>query len=243
MATTSGTTPEIRILSAAAVREIVDELGEAYRRATGIKISAEYSRSPLVRDRIRAGEIFDIVVTTQDRIEELTGQNKVLAGSTAVLACSGIGVAVKAGQPKPAIGSVDAFTAALRRARSIACADPAFGTASGLYLVDLFARLGMTAELKPKLRLIGAIGGQPVVVCQSVADGHAELGIQQVAEIISVPGVDLVGPLPPELQHMTEFAVAVAAVSPNSALAHNFAAFLTSDAAKTAIATHGMEPA
>ena len=212
--------------------------------ATGIKLSAEFTRSPLVRDRVRAGEIVDIVITTQSRIEELAKENKVVADSTAVVARSGIGVAVKAGQPKPDIGSVEAFIATLRRASSIACADPAFGTASGLYLVELFDRLGLTAELKPKTRLIGAIGGKPVVVCSAVADGKAELGIQQIAEIVSVPGVDLVGPLPPEIQHMTVFAVAVASVARNSGLARDFVGLPhLAKRPRAVIVANGMEPA
>ncbi|MGA8902305.1 molybdate ABC transporter substrate-binding protein, partial [Bradyrhizobium sp.] len=136
---------------------------------------------------------------------------------------------------------VRAFISALRSANSIACADPALGTASGLYLVDLFDRLGLTAELEPKTRLIGAVGGEPVVVCKAVADGNAELGIQQIAEIGSVPGVDLVGPLPPEIQHVTVFAVAVAASTQNLGLARNFVSYLTSNAAKSVIASNGME--
>jgi molybdate transport system substrate-binding protein len=105
-----------------------------------------------------------------------------------------------------------------------------------------FDRLGLTAELKPKTRLIGAVGGKPVVVCKAVADGNAELGIQQIAEIIAVPGVDLVGPLPPEIQHTTSFAVAVASSAQNPVLARDFVSFFTSEAAKSVIAANGMEP-
>ncbi len=233
---------EIRMLSAGAVGEIVRDLAGEFERARGSKISAEWTRSPLVLERIRSGELFDVVITTQSRIAALIREGRLASDSAAVLARSGIGVAVKAGETKPDIGTVDAFVHALRTARSIACADPAFGTASGLYLVELFDWLGLTAELKPKMRLIGAVGGKPVVVCEAVADGKAELGIQQIAEIVSVPGVDLVGPLPPEIQHMTVFAVAVASVAQNPGLARDYVTFLTSEAAKTVIAANGMEP-
>jgi len=239
----SGPVTELRILSAGAMREIVSELSEAYERRTNIKPSGEYTRSPLVRDRIRAGEVFDVVVTTQSRISELATEEKVIPGSIRILARSGIGVAVKAGKPKPDIGSVTAFVAALRAAKSIACADPAFGTASGLYLVELFDRLGLTADLKPKIRLVGTEGGKPVVVCAAVADGSCDIGLQQIAEIVSVPGVDVVGPLPKEIQHVTVFAVAVASNSPYPNLAQDFVNFITVESAKAVIAKHGMDPA
>jgi molybdate transport system substrate-binding protein len=233
----------LRFLSAGAMCEIVLELGEAYTRASGTKLSGEFTRSPLVRDRIRSGEAFDIVVTTKSNIEQLVRENKVLSDSAAVLARSHIGVAVKLGRPKPDISTVGAFINTLRNAKSIACADPAFGTASGLHLTALFDRLGLTAELKPKLHLVGAVGGEPVVVCAAVADGKAELGIQQIAEIVAVPGVEVVGPLPAELQHTTEFGVAVSSATRNADLARSFVAFLTAEAAKPIIASHGMEPA
>lgn len=242
MASASSAAGEIRVLSAGAMREIVVELGDDYARRTGIKLAAEFTRSPLVRDRVRAGEVTDIVVTTQSRIEELSRENKVIAETAAILARSHIGIAVKAGSPKPDIGSVEALIRALRSANSIACADPAFGTASGLHMAALFDRLGLTEELKPKLHLVGSVGGNPVVVCAVVADGQAELGIQQIAEIVPVPGVDLVGPLPPDIQHTTLFSAAVATIAPRSDLARDFVRFLTSPAAKAAITAHGMEP-
>jgi molybdate transport system substrate-binding protein len=240
LVTASALAGELRVLSAAALREIVLDLGDKYARLTGTRLVPEFTRSPLVRDRIRAGEVFDIVITTQSRIEELAGENKVAADTAIALARSGIGIAVKTGQPKPDIGSVGSFVDALRAARSIARADPAFGTASGLYLADLFGRLGLAAELKPKIRLIGTQGGRPVVVCAAVADGKAELGLQQISEIMSVPGVDLVGPLPAEIQHMTVFGAAVVSASPCPDLARHFIPFLTSPAAKAAITAHGM---
>jgi len=232
---------KIRILSAAAMREIVVELGEKYARS-GIRLAPEFTRSPLVRDRIRAGEPFDLAVTTQARIAELANENKVVAETAIILGRSRIGVAVKAGRPKPDIGSVAAFKHALQTARSIACADPTFGTASGLYLADLFERLGLAAELKAKMHLVGAEGGEAVVVCAAVASGEAELGLQQIAEIVAVPGVDLVGPLPAEIQHTTVFSAAVPSAAPRPDSAREFVKFLASPMARAVVAAHGMEP-
>lgn len=96
--------------------------------------------------------------------------------------------------------------------------------------------------MKAKTRLVGAEGGKPVVVCAAVANGEAELGLQQIAEIVAVSGVDLVGPLPDEIQHTTVFSTAVASAAPRPDLARAFVMFLTSPAAKAVIAAHGMEP-
>jgi molybdate transport system substrate-binding protein len=103
MATASGATTKIRILSAAAMGEIVRDLGDAYEDTTGIQLSAEFTRSPLVRDRVRAGEAVDIVITTQSRIEELARENKVLSDSTAIVAHSRIGVAMRQDGPSPTL--------------------------------------------------------------------------------------------------------------------------------------------
>lgn len=234
---------DVRILSAGALGEIVEALADPFTRATGVTVSAEFSRSPLVRDRIRAGEVFDIVVTTRSRIDELVRAGKVIAETAVTLAHSLIGVAVRRGSPKPGIGSLDAFVAALRQARSIAVADPAFGTASGLHLRDVFERLGLAAELAPKLHLVGASGGEPLVVCAAVAEGRAEIGIQQIAEIVPVVGVELVGRIPDEVQHTTSFGAAVVSVAPNERRAREFLTTFASPEAKDIIRSHGMEPA
>jgi molybdate transport system substrate-binding protein len=237
---TAPAVPALAVLCAGACREILNELGAAYAARYRVPVRAEFATSAAIGARVGRGEIFDLVITTQAAIAELERANEVIA--VTALARSRVGVAVAAGRPKPDIGSVAAFVAALRCARSIACADPALRTPSGLFLAGLFERLGLAAELKPRLRLIGAVAGAPVVVCEAVARGEAELGLQQISEIVAVSGVDLVGPLPTEIQETTEFSVALAVSAPQPALARNFAAFLISATAKKVIAAHGMEP-
>jgi molybdate transport system substrate-binding protein len=237
---TEPSSPGVAVLCAGACREILNELGAAYAARRRVPVRAEFATSAAIGARVGRGEIFDLVITTQAAIAELQRANEVFAGTA--LARSRVGVAVAAGRPKPDIGSVAAFVAALRAARSIACADPALRTPSGLFLAGLFERLGLAAELKPRLRLIGAVAGAPVVVCEAVARGEAELGLQQISEIVAVSGVDLVGPLPTEIQETTEFSVALAARAPQPVLARDFAAFLISATAKKVIAAHGMEP-
>jgi molybdate transport system substrate-binding protein len=237
---TEPSSPAVAVLCAGACRQIVNELGAAYAAYGRVPVRAEFATSAAIGARVRRGEIFDLVITTQTAIAELERANEVFAGTA--LARSRVGAAVAAGRPKPDISSVAAFVAALRAARSIACADPALRTPSGLFLAGLFERLGLTAELKPRLRLIGAVAGAPVVVCEAVARGEAELGLQQISEIVAVSGVDLVGPLPAEIQETTEFSVALAVRAPQPVLARDFAAFLISATAKKVIAAHGMEP-
>jgi molybdate transport system substrate-binding protein len=242
MPTSSADATVIKVLCAGAMTRIVRELGNAFERSAGIKVLAEFTRSGLVRDRMQRGEAADVAITTQAAIEQLANRRDVLPDSAAAVARSGIGVAVQAGQPKPDIGSAEAFKRSLRDARSIAYADPASGSPSANYLIGLLDRLGLAAELQSKTQLIGAAGGHAVVVCDTVARGEAEIGIQQIAEIVPVAGVDLVGPLPPDLQHMTVFSAAVAAVARNAEAARRFVDFITSAAARPVIAANGMEP-
>jgi molybdate transport system substrate-binding protein len=238
----SGDANAISVLSAGAMAEIVRELGGAFERATAIKVSAQFTRSGVVKDRVASAEIFDVAITTHAATEQLAAGGYIVAGSAAVVARSGIGIAVRAGAPMPDLGSVEAFKQVLRRAQSIAYADPATGSPSANYLVGLLDRLGMTTELKSKTRLVGASGGHAVVVCDIVVRGEAEIGIQQISEIIPVAGVALAGPLPPDIQHMTVFSAAVVSQSRNPDVARQFIRYLVSDAARPAIAASGMEP-
>jgi molybdate transport system substrate-binding protein len=156
-----------------------------------------------------------------------------VAGSRVDLARSGIGVAVRAGAARPDIGSVDAFKRTLRQARSIAHSS----SASGVYLESLLQRLGLAAELAPKIR---KVEGEPVG--QVVARGEAEIGFQQVSELLPVAGIDYVGPLPAEIQETTVFAagIPVGAAQPEAARA--LVEFLISPGTTAIIRRCGMEP-
>jgi molybdate transport system substrate-binding protein len=156
-----------------------------------------------------------------------------VAGSRVDLARSGIGVAVRAGAARPDIGSVDAFKRTLRQARSIAHSS----SASGVYLESLLQRLGLAAELAPKIR---KVEGEPVG--QVVARGEAEIGFQQVSELLPVAGIDYVGPLPAEIQETTVFAAGIPVGASNAEDARALVGFLTSPAAAAIIRKCGMEP-
>jgi molybdate transport system substrate-binding protein len=224
------------------MRDIVGELGATFGRIEGVRIAAIYTRSGLVGDRVRDGERVDVAISTEAAIDALVREGKVVADTAAVVARSGIGVAVRAGTPRPDIGTAEAFARTLRAARSVAMADPATGSPSANYLVGLFDRLGLSAELSGKTRLIGAQDGHAVVVCDAVARGDAEIGLQQIAEIVPVQGVELAGPLPRELQHMTAFAAAAGPEAAEPQLARRFVGFLASGAAAAVIRANGMEP-
>ena len=169
-----------------------------------------------------------------DGLDRLIADGRIVAGSRVDLARSGIGVAVRAGAPRPDMSSVDAFVRALRQAKSVAHSS----SASGIYLKGLFQRLGLYDTLGDRIR---QVEGEPVG--SVVARGEAEIGFQQVSELLPVPGIDYVGPLPPEIQHYTVFAAGIAAHAREPDAARALIAYLTAPAAAPLIRQSGMEPA
>ncbi len=158
------------------------------------------------------------------------------SGSAVRLARVGIGVAVRKGAPAPDIATVAAFKAALLQARSVAYIDPAAGGSSGIYLAQLFAKLGIADAIKDKAVLVP--GG---LVAERVVSGEAELGIHQISEILAVPGATLVGPLPAEIQNYTVYAGGVAAAARDVEAARRFLAALGGAPALEALKEKGME--
>jgi molybdate transport system substrate-binding protein len=236
-------TPGLRILCAGAMHPILDELTGELERMSGTHVVARFASSGGVKARVLEGEAADVVITTSAAIEELGRQDKVLPVTATAVARSAIGVAVRSGAAKPDVASVDAFRLALRNARTIAIADPATGSPSGNHLARVLDRLGMTAELGARIKWVGGATGAVVVVGEVVARGEAEIGLQQIAEILAVPGIELVGALPAELQHLTVFSAAVAAAATDTPLARRLIDFLVSPAAAAVIKAKGMEPA
>ena len=184
--------------------------------------------------RLKGGESVDLVIIGTDSLDELINVGKIEPGSRVDFARSGVGVAVRAGARKPDISSGDAVKLALLSAGSIGYSSGP----SGVYLDSLFQRMGITDQLKSKLKRppSGASVGE------MVARGEVEIGFQQVSELIHLSGIDFLGPLPPDIQHITIFSSGIHTGATNPDAAKALAKFLTSSSAAMVIRKNGMEP-
>src|SRR5215510_8228503 len=228
---------DVRVMTSGAFTAALQDLAPQYQRATGQKvvIGATSSIGPdSIGNRIRRGEPVDVLIMAASALDDMIKDGTAAAGSRVDLVRSSIGIAVRAGAPKPDISSVDASKVTLLAAKSIAYS----ASVSGTYLTsELFPRLGIAEAIMPKSRRIdrervGAV----------VARGEAEIGFQQISELLPVPGIEYVGPLPPGAQRVTVFAAGVASTSRNPAAARALIAFLASPAAAAAIRKSGLEP-
>lgn len=187
-----------------------------------------------IPNRLQRGEPADVLIMVGAALDELIKLGKVVPDSRIDLAHSRIGMVVRAGQPRPDISSVEAFKRVLIESKSIAYSD----SASGVYLSTvLFKRLGIAEQVLSKSRMIPA---EPVGAV--VARGDAQIGFQQISELLAVPGVELVGPLPPEIQQITVYSAGIAANARAPDAARALLQFLSSPAAAPTIAKSGMEP-
>jgi molybdate transport system substrate-binding protein len=215
------------------------ELASEFERTTGNTLVTSWgpsmgNTSEAVPTRLQRGEPIDVVIMVGYALGDLIKEGKVIADSRVDLARSSIGVAVRAGAPKPDISSVDAVKRALLAAKSIVYSD----SASGVYISsELFKRLGIADQVASKSRMIPA---EPVGAV--IARGEAELGFQQISELKPIAGIDLVGPLPPDLQKITIFSAGIVVGARELAAAKSLIAFLASPAASAAIRESGMEP-
>ncbi len=228
---------ELKVLSAGAFNAVATALLPAFQSATGNKVTLRNDTVGGLVRRITGGEAFDVVLMSPEGLQELTKTGKIVAGSATTLARVGIGVGVRAGTTLPNISSVPAFRAAMLNARAIAYIDPASGGSSGIYLAKLFQTMGIADAMAAKSVLVK--GG---LAATTLLDGQAELALQQISEIIAVPGVALVGPLPAEIQHETIYAGAVAADSAEPDAARAFLSTISGPAAKPVLAAKGMMP-
>jgi molybdate transport system substrate-binding protein len=179
---------EIKVISTQATEETYKELVPQFEQASGHKVTTVFNGTLNVNKRLADGESYDLIIMSANSIDEHLKSGKIAAGSRVDLARSGVGVAVKAGAPKPAIGTVDALKSTLAAVKSIG-----YSTGpSGIYLVSLLQKLGIADAVKPKLKQTPS----GVFVGTLVANGEAEIGFQQVSELIHFKGVDFVGPLP-----------------------------------------------
>jgi molybdate transport system substrate-binding protein len=228
------TATELKLLSAVAVRPAILDLLPAFERVTGRKVAASFGLNPAVKMRIEAGELFDVVVITGDMLEDLIRQGKIAFGSRRAFGRVGLGVAVRAGAPKPDLSSVEALKRALVSAKSVAYAGEG---SSGAHLTALLARLGILEEVGPRLRSVG--GGE---TGQVVARGEAELGVVPVTTILAAtPGAELAGMFPAELQSYIDFAVGLSAATEVIKGGNALMSFLTGPESNELVRSKGVE--
>jgi molybdate transport system substrate-binding protein len=225
---------EIRVLSTQATEEAYRELVPQFERASGHKVTTIFTGTLDANKRLAAGESYDLLIMSAPSIDEHIKDGKVAAGSRVDLAKSGVGVGVKAGAPKPDIGTIEALKKTLLAARSIG-----YSTGpSGVYVIGLFQRMGIADDIKPKLKQTPT----GVFVGSIIASGEAEIGFQQVSELSHFAGVDYVGPLPPEVQQFTTFSSGILAGAKEADAARELVKFITAPAAGSAFKKRGMEP-
>jgi molybdate transport system substrate-binding protein len=225
---------EIKVLSTQATEEAYRELVPQFEQATGHKVTTVFTGTLDANKRLAAGEIYDLLIMAGPSIDEHVKGGKVVPGTRIDLAKSGIGVGVKSGASKPDISTTEALKKTLLAARSIG-----YSTGpSGVYVTGLFQRLGIADEIKSKLKQTPT----GVFVGSIIAGGEVEIGFQQVSEISHFPGVDYVGPLPPDIQLYTMFASGVMTEAKEPEAAKALVKFMTAPAAAAAFKKRGMEP-
>lgn len=226
---------DLHVLISDVMKAVIEADTPQIEYAVGRKLDVQFNSSKNLRDKIRAGEPFDAAILTSDVLDELAKQGKIAAGSRVAISRTGIGVGVRAGAPKPNIGTPDALKQTLLNAKSVAF-NPTGASAAPTYRV--FTQLGIADEMKPKL-VLDKEAGRPQT---NVADGKVELVISLVPEIKFFPGVDLVGPLPEELQSYVNFGGGVAARTQNGNAAKALMQYLVSPAVAPVLKSKGMEP-
>jgi molybdate transport system substrate-binding protein len=227
---------EIRVLTAGAFKPVVTAVVADFEKQTGHKVSVDNDTAGALVRRINGGEAFDLVVLTPGALEPLAKDGKVVAGSVQRLARVAIGVAVKRGAPLPDISTVDAFKNALLAARAVAYIDPAAGGSSGIYLAQWFEKAGIADHIKPKAVLVP--GG---LVAQRLINDQADIAIHQISEILAVPGAQLVGPIPAEIQNYTVYAGAIASAARDADATRALLAALASAKTRQVLREKGME--
>jgi len=238
-APTSSDAAEIKVLTSRAMHHVLSELGGTIERTSGHKVTLVLAPPAEIQKRVENGESVDVVMSGVT-VNNLVKQGKIAPGDRVVLAQVGIGVAVRSGAPKPDISSPEALKRTLLAAKSIVYTDPAIGGASGIHFEKVIDRLGIAKEVKAKSIRNPLAATKPSA--EFVARGEAELGIQLISEIVSVPGAELLGPLPGDLQAMTAILGGILTTAPEPDAARALLKFLTSPAAAPAIKAAGMEP-
>jgi molybdate transport system substrate-binding protein len=228
---------EIDAMITTAMKAAIEEIAPPFERASGHMLHVVYGPSGGLARRFNGGEPADLIVVDSKVLDELIKQGKVAPGRTDV-ARTGIGIAVRKGAPKPDVSSADALRRALLAAKSIGHTAPAGGGVTAAHIMSMFEKLGIAAEVTPKVKL--AAGGPNGRVSVLVSNGEAEIGLQLVSELMSNPDVEVIGLLPPELQLISIISAGITTAAKQPEPANAFIRHLAASAAMTTYKTKGL---
>jgi molybdate transport system substrate-binding protein len=232
---------ELKIMGALGTRAVLEDLGPKFERASGHKLVIIFDGVTAIVKRVQAGETADVVMISRQGIDGFVKDGKVAASNVTVFARAGTGVAIRKGAPKPDISSSEALKRALLSAKSISCPDPKLGGATGIHFEKVLDRLGIRDEVRAKTVFPNPPGG--AAIARIVASGEAEIGVHLIQELLEDTGIEIVGPLPGDLQNIIVMAAAIMANAKDVPAAKALVDFLRAPAAATVIRAKGMEPA
>jgi len=230
---------EIKVLIAFPFRVVIEDLAPKFERATGHNLAITFATLGAIVKRVQDGETTDVVVVPRQGIDSLVKGGKAAASNVTVIARTGIGVAVRKGAPKPDISSPEALKRTLLAAKSITYSNPADGGASGIHFAKVLERLGIANEMRPKT-VLAKPGDETGVL---VANGKVEIGVHHLQVLLPIAGIEIVGPLPGDLQDTLIFEAAIMNGSKSAEASKALLEFLRTPEAAAVIKARGMEPA
>lgn len=230
---------EIKVFSTIGVKSVLEELIPKFEMSSGHKLDVTWSTAALLAKRVESGEQADAVILIKNNVETLLKGGKIVPGTDTLFGQSIFAVGVRAGAPKPDISTPDAFKQSLLAAKGVSYSNPASGGASGVYIAKQIERMGITGQLKDKTKFPppGSFSGTLLV------SGDADIAIQSKPELLSVPGVAIVGPLPGDMAFTVVYAGGVQVGATQADAAKAFVNYLKSPEAQAVFKAKGYDPA
>jgi molybdate transport system substrate-binding protein len=233
---------DIKVIASGALKLALTQLLPEFHKSSGKTAVVEYGPAGAVAKRIEGGEAADVAIVSDTQLDSLVAKGRIVPGSGRGIAGIAIGVATRKGALKPDIGTVEAFKRTLLAARAIGYRDPATGSTSGTYTARMIERLGIAREMQAKTKLDNSNGEHPEDVFEALITGQTDLQLGQITEIVLAPSVELLGPLPSELQQVTLLKAGIPTASKASQVAKAFIDFLASPSTAATLQANGFEP-
>jgi molybdate transport system substrate-binding protein len=229
---------DIICLAPRALQTTLTELTPRFEKSSGHKITIIYGSAGGLTESLQKGDFADLAIVSDKQVGDLEKQGKIVTGSKAALAKVGVALMVRRGAVKPDVSSVDAFRKSMLDAKSITHTDPKYGGPAGMYMFGLFEKLGIAADMKAKTKLVAPAAP----LYNTIINGEAEIGFDQLSQIVAEPNVEFAGVLPASIQNYTRFSAGITTASKQKVAAKAFIAFLSSPVAETVLKAKGFEP-